>query len=418
MAGNLIGQGGLFFFLPFAFALLISVFTSTIVAKSPSQDMSADSKTLAVPTTQPFNNFIRLVLTLASCVALVLMIPTGALVTAGFTFNETFLYWFPNFGFSFLLLGGILFIHLWSNKLPLTTQTFFFGVTSICLLILSLYGLLSEPGNNTLSSMHSPDTPSPTSAMDAVLIWRLLVIFGTSLILFLGFDHISLRSTSTKQRILVMLTGGSLIALWCGASLLHVPGQKLAQSTIPYILGAREILGQPGRILIGIAIIFGALGVVNGLLIYTYRTIMQISADLNLPLKTSPLWTQRVIALTATPTIGILMATGLAGETKLETYIYGALLLWLLLAGTRVMISQVARSLIQKNAHESTHPGLNLLLPALYLFAFLFSVINYEDSKSLFKFFILALLAATAAAVGWKFIARLPQHNQITKGDN
>lgn len=57
-------------------------------------------------------NWAALLLPLSSRLSLTLVAATGLVATAGFVFNEVFVYWFPNFLFAYLLLGLILIVNL------------------------------------------------------------------------------------------------------------------------------------------------------------------------------------------------------------------------------------------------------------------------------------------------------------------
>ncbi|MCP3888548.1 MAG: APC family permease [Desulfobulbaceae bacterium] len=390
LLGNSAGKGGWSFilFLLLAFSVsgwAIHILQSTYrTGVSPKNYQSISSST-------GMNTVVTLSLTLAYCLTLALFIPTGTLVTAGFTFNETFVYWFPNFGFSFLLLGVILLVHLWSVRLPLMLQVIFVGITLISLLVLSTIGLLSP--QNSGSIPFSPSTDSAT-AMETLHIG--FTLFSGSMLLLLGYDQTINTSLKFKERLLILTAGGLVLTLWGTASLLHIPHGKLCNSTIPYIIGAREIFGQPGRIIIGIAIISGTCGVVNGLFIFSNNCIQHLATSQSLPPAMSPILRQRAHALLLALLIGLFMASGLAGEEHLETYIYGALLLWLLHTGYRLSTSA------KVNYEKSKTPLIYCFFaPTLFFLTFFFSVASYNDFKTLSRFLILALASSAAMAVCW-----------------
>jgi hypothetical protein len=56
---------------------------------------------------------------------------TGILATAGYVCNEMFLYWFPNLGFSFCLLGLLLVINRIGHRFSETAQI---GFVAKCIL--------------------------------------------------------------------------------------------------------------------------------------------------------------------------------------------------------------------------------------------------------------------------------------------
>lgn len=84
----------------------------------------------------------------------VIFLSTGLLVSSGFVFNEVFLYWFPNFGFSFILLGVLLSLQFLPNKGVRYLQLGFVGIPVFGLLILIVAGIIQtdqlihfKPGN-------------------------------------------------------------------------------------------------------------------------------------------------------------------------------------------------------------------------------------------------------------------------------
>jgi amino acid transporter len=130
--------------------------------------------------------------------------------------------------------------------------------------------------------------------------------------------------------ILVAAVGLLLYSLWAAVSLEFVTPERLASSTIPHMTAARKILGETGRQVMGIVVISGTCGAINGLFLICRRVL----AALPDPKKKSGLLTpakQRWLLppLFAVST-AIMMATGLAGDEFLEVLLRAALDLWLL----------------------------------------------------------------------------------------
>ena len=83
----------------------------------------------------------------------------------------------------------------------------------------------------------------------------------------------------------------------------------------------------------GIAVISGTCGVVNGLFLLANRSLQQITDHIFLPSNGSRLLKERIWPVIFSLFIGIFMASGLAGSENLDIYMYGALLFWLLTTG-------------------------------------------------------------------------------------
>ena len=66
---------------------------------------------------------------LCGCIPLLLFASTGMLVTAGFAFNEIFIYWFPNFLFAFILLILVAFLNMSDKRYVYFSQFSFVLLT-------------------------------------------------------------------------------------------------------------------------------------------------------------------------------------------------------------------------------------------------------------------------------------------------
>ncbi len=101
IAGNSAGKLGWLTFPALAVAALLFGLSGNLLNQSQLSAKDGNEYLLLQNTT---GTIPAIALTLASCIPLVILAATALLVTSGYTFNEVFLYWFPNFGFSFLLL--------------------------------------------------------------------------------------------------------------------------------------------------------------------------------------------------------------------------------------------------------------------------------------------------------------------------
>lgn len=393
IAGNSIGKGGWYFLIPFFLAFVVSCWASNIIYRvtrhinigiQPS--MSPSEKTHSM------GSLIYLTLTFGCCLSLVLFIPTGTLLTAGFLFNETFLYQFSHYNFSFVMLAVVLLPHLFNEKLPVAMQAFSFCATICCLFILILFGLLS--GQDYFSTTAGITTKVVDPLQIPFSFW---VLFCTSMLLFLGYDQGKSYLLHWRYRVLLLSTGAIIIGLWCAASLLHVPQIHLTFSTIPYILGAQEILGPPGRIVIGVMIICGTFSVVNGLFIITNRLITQqlVSATPFNPAVFSII-RQRYYKVIVSTIIGLFLATGLEWEEELETFIYGSLLLWLLLTAVRIQAGLLA---FQKAGGNTSR--IHFFLPLLFLASFISLVLTHTQPTTLVAYILLILAVASTITAAW-----------------
>ena len=355
ITSNLAGKGGMSCVVLIFAASLLS-YLGLLLARYQSRD--SDPTVIEATVLQSFS--------ITAAVCLSVFLPTGMLVAAGFTFNETFVYWFPNFGFSALLLAVILLIHLTGEKAIRFAQQLFSTTALLGLSIIILVGILS-PVTNTPTAIEATQNPN------------YLHIFTLSLLLFLGAWHTSLKKLSPIQLFFMLLGGALLLSLWQIVAITYVPAAKLGTSTIPYILVAREVMGQAGRILIGITIISGTCAAVNFFFSLASRQISHLLSSV-IPHEKGEAIARRVIALLLTATVGICMAKGLAGEPHLETYIRASLLLWFLSATAQILSQWL-----------HTRKILHIFLPLLFIFTALYLIMAHEEVTSLVIFTALAL---------------------------
>jgi hypothetical protein len=321
LLGNAVGSGGHRFLLSLAGGLLLTA--SAVLLRHHRGGAAEPLPTAYTDLTTAVGRVPAMALSLASHLSLVLLLPTGMLVSAGFAFNETFAHRFPNFAFSALLLAAILAAHLAGERSALTLQWLLLLVTAGCLSLLVLIGLTTSPALPSLTA--TPPTPASAGLIPTGL--------ATCLLLLLGFE--TSRPGAAPEgpaQLLAALAGvGVLLALWSVVSLAQVSRESLATSTLPHLLTARELLGQPGRMVMAVAIISGSCSLVNGLFLRASDALGQLpSAG-----RTGPGWFSghrgRLFAVFFALAIAFALAGGLAGSDSLATFIQGSLLLWLLL---------------------------------------------------------------------------------------
>lgn len=134
---------------------------------------------------------------------------------------------------------------------------------------------------------------------------------------------------------------GGIFFFWALASLFHTPLEKLVGSTIPHMKTARYIIGDTGRYLMGVVVIFGTLSCVNGLFLAA-RYLME--EDLikryfapNFPAAASVsgwqpgFWARKpaLAPLVLALAVGLMMAGGIAGSETLEIWNQALILAWL-----------------------------------------------------------------------------------------
>lgn len=323
-------------------------------------------------------------LILASRTTLVLILPTGLLVSAGFAFNEIFLYWFPNFGFAFLLLTAIVLLHLAGERFALAVQPFLAAICLGCLLLLCLAGLGGAASSRPVS-------------VDTGISFTPEVTAG-ALLLFLGTDYITPERDrdSRLPAMASLFCALLLLVFWAMLSLQYVGQERLATSTVPHLLAAREVWGQTGRVLMGCIVICGSCAAVNSMFHLASRSFAGLAERGLLPgHPQGPFRRKRFVVLFAV-LISALMGGGLAGHAIIETYIQATLLLWLLMFA--MLCLAAGRILFRRAVPYSWH---GLVLAALFTVIIIFLALRDPQAIDLIRFTLLALTAATGLSLFW-----------------
>ncbi|MCG8639778.1 MAG: hypothetical protein MI862_08575 [Desulfobacterales bacterium] len=348
---------------------------------------------------RPMQSFL-MIFSLTVKIAAVLFLATGMLVSSGFIFNEVFVYWFPNFGFAFLLLFVLAGFQFLSQNTVIRLQLSFVGIVISGLLILIIAGFFSLPDPTRMTV--SGTAFSPNNPVDMVFI-PLLIFIG----LDMGMNLFDRKKETTKLQLavsvgLVLL----LIAAWGIVALKFVPMERLSQTTISHIIVSRSILGNTGRIIMGVIVIAGTLAAVNAL----FTSIkMQLAGIIEAGGEASGL--ARVAPTAGIGVIGIsiavLMAGGLAGYTVLETLIRGALIFWLSFYAliSLVHLKRVTAASVDNGLKYSLKIIKNIIPAMVFLSGIIMLVLTNDESIALITF---SAILFGITLIGWLTI-RLKQ---------
>ena len=316
MQGNLAGQYGLAFIWPLVGALMLHGIN---IAMGSFFDEPSHQKTV-------FATFAASLRSLIALPAVAVSLATAALVTSGFVFNETFVYWFPNFGFAALLLAVLLALNIAGPRIATIAQTLMTATALIGLTVLTLAGAFG-------------DRPV-VAAVSKVDLQLDIKGFALGAVALLGYDLIRYLATDLDRRraqqymFIAIMFGGLLVWAWNSTVLAHVATTRLADTSIPHILAAKAVMGPNGRIFMGLVVIAGSLAAVN--LLFRAVTLMVVGLVKNgampatVGLAPSRPWLPPVVLSGLT---GLLMAAGFAGSDWLDITLRAGLILWLVSLG-------------------------------------------------------------------------------------
>lgn len=353
LLGNGAGYNGTLFFLSVAIAAAVSCMCAYSIFYLGRQADEGNELSLLA---KVLGRFPAAALVISARLSVTLLVATSVLVTAGFAFNEIFVYWFPNFGFAFLLLGFILVFNIIDKSWAVTFQLLLISCILLSFSVLLIQGLFSSPSSNI-----------PTQASELTS----LAAASGALLLFLGFDLIINSQAKNKliSALAAICTIFMLFILWGAVSRAYVPSASLIESSLPHLKAARAIMGQNGRLLMGVVVICGATAAVNGLFLYMGQTAYDLAEQEIIPRFKGEKTLHRLAVILLSLTIGILMMSGLAGEDKLTIYYRGALVLWLVLLSFRCFTSAYLHSSSKSFSFVAVTTGCIMGLSSLLLVA-------------------------------------------------
>ena len=122
-----------------------------------------------------------------------------------------------------------------------------------------------------------------------------------------------------------------IFSLWGLVSMTHVPPSKLADTTVPHMLAARQIMGQNGRFIMGLVVLAGSCAALNALLMAVSGMISGMARQGLLPSFLSLRHKRPPIPLILLGMgIAAMMAAGMAGKPMLEIYTKAGIWFWML----------------------------------------------------------------------------------------
>lgn len=275
-----------------------------------------------------FGTVPAIVLPLCARLVFTVCASTGMLAIAGYVFNEVFVYWFPNLGFSFYLLGFLLLLNLSSPRLAEWAQIVLVTVAVVGLLTFVGLGL-AAPGAGAVVETSAPVTAPPMVYSAALSLWLFL---GCELAILIARDNDTRADVLRKCMVLGIGLVGLTFCAWGLVSIHYVPRTRLADISVPHMLTARALLGDPGRLLMGMVVLAGTSSAVNALLIAGARMLVGMAQEGFLP--SCLAWNARrapvpLLLLAFGP--AAMMYMGMAGEPETEVFARGGIVFWWLL---------------------------------------------------------------------------------------
>jgi amino acid transporter len=193
-----------------------------------------------------------------------------------------------------------------------------------------------------------------------------------------------------------------IFLLWGIVSLKYVSPGKLADTTIPYTITAKAIMGQKGRILMGIVILSGTCAAVNALLMAVSRMVAGMSTQGLLPsLLGADRNRARIPIIFLGVGTGAMMAVGMAGEPVLEVYIRSSIWLWLFnYAVIHLCVLIVSRRIPKKSKHIHIRGYRVFPMMAFSVLIMILFGLLWTDAESLFLIKSILIIIAGLSLYG------------------
>jgi amino acid transporter len=272
-----------------------------------------------------FGPLVATVLPLCARIIYTVAAATGILAIAGYVFNEVFVYWFPNLGFSLCLLGMVVGLNLAGSRVATLAQLSYVALALGGVLGLAVLGLLGVGQAPSMSEVTSSSFVTVRS-----LLAGLLLFVGFELALFT--TPYTARVTSPPGRLMALsiVLAALVWCCWGVVSMRVVAPARLAESTVPHMVAARAIGGASGRVMMGVVVLAGTCAAVHALLSAGSHMLAGMAGHGLLPAWLG--WRQaRPALLVLAAGLAVMLATGMAGEPETEVYTRAGVLFWLLL---------------------------------------------------------------------------------------
>jgi hypothetical protein len=328
-----------------------------------------------------------------SKVVLAVTLSTAVLATAGFVFNEVFIYWFPNFAFAGLLLAVLVVINLLSESLAEKAQ-----VALILLILMGLSSLivmgLPKAFTAPVHAAHGPESMNFRGALTAFTAF-----VGFDLALYGRKDGKESATVGKRAMIISLVLPAMVMGFWTWISAMTVSGVRLTESTIPHMIVAREIGGDAGRILMGGVVVSGAAAAVNGFLLALPRNAVGIASALAQPLETRHHgWAARSLLFILCASIAAMLFAGMAGEPVLDVYVRAGIFFWLI--NTMLVLGAVLHPAHRTGPDSpSKRPSLSAWMTGLALAFLIFALIMLVRGDAERGELIRFMLAGTGASI-------------------
>lgn len=382
VAGTGAGTGGLAFIAVLVLAAVASLSTARSMENLSTGRIRAT----------PFDSFTFGLLDAARLFTLPVL-AVSWLGIAGYAVNEIFFLWFPNLAASFLILIMAVIACIVSEDNRMNTFTLSLTLAFSAFVYIAL--MATQPVGagigypTVIPPLFTPIVPESMTQGDP-LVWLHLVFLAV--IAFLGFDlPLAFERKAGRALPAVLMILVAFIVFTWGGLLVETP-ETLTKTFVPHLLVAKKVLGHGGRAVMGGVIVLGTFSALFAFFRIAGERVKGIVAD-----EYSSHATMGAAVVMAV-VIGVLLATGWAGEDALESLISAGLCFWF---GTYALIDLLCLIGVRRAGGGIAGLGLGLVAMSLHAAAAAMSAMHIEF-PSLF-YYSLGGMAVAGIVLGFGY---------------
>jgi APA family basic amino acid/polyamine antiporter len=287
-------------------------------------------------------------------------------------------------------------------------QVILVGTTVVGLISLILTGLFD--GANP-----------PIPAQDSFPPWgHAASVSAACLLVFVGFDLAVYEKKNdpyaVKAMIIAIVVTGLIYVAWGWVSAKYVPLEKLVDTSIPHMRTARALLGSAGRIWMGIIVMAGVSAAVNALFMAVPRMTAALAEEGLLPSFLAMGQKRKIVGvLMFGAAVAAMMASGMAGEPILETFMKAGIFFWFLhYAVTIGAAIKVHRRTPVETIGQHVHGSVALLFVSFMVMLLAMSGVFVLAEDRLILFYKIAMIFGIALILGVLCVSLKKHGKEVT----
>lgn len=363
----------------------------------------------AVPSEKHPTSFIQTIIKILQLSALVpfcIAASTLILASSGYTFNETFVRWFPNLLFSVCFLIFILSANIAGEAISKLIHNIAILLFAGSMMLLIGIGLLALEGP-LFENINTPSTSSFNGRSFFMLFW---LFMAAELAIYHNKQNGN-QQTNPYSMFVAFIAAFLIFLLWGVVSMATTPLETLAESTGPQSVTAHLIAGATGRKIIGVALLSGSYAAVNMLLLGT-SAVLGISLQpaknqtqlfgkrLNIDFKIK--WLIFFLSIL----VLIMLLSGMAGKEITFTLKRGAFYIWLIVYAA-FNLAVLEHQVLSRTSGKAFLLA-NMAASVIYITAFIILISTDPETKAVIAFISVFVVVFALITIAGRYLTKHP----------